>query len=518
MTLAQQFRALFAGMPNSYGTYNNINKQRDDGKRTGDPLTVRKPVTDELWEQHLNGTNGLGIVPIREDSTVMFGAIDIDVYSDLNHGKLAALMAQQDLPLVPCKTKSGGMHAYLFCVEPTPAVKMQERLRDIAARLGFGNSEIFPKQTKTTERDGGSWINMPYFGGDDTTRYAVKPNGDRYTVEEFLRVANALKAKPEFFDEGQQQQKQKKESKQQSALPDGPPCLQHLIELGFPVGTRNDGLRALGTYFRKARPGDWDECIEAANQKFFAEPLPSDEVQQLISSLKRKEYQYSCSKHPLVAHCNSVVCRTRKYGVGGGASSFPILGQLRKLLTVPPCWFLDVQTTNGEVIPLELTTDDLQDPGAFQRHCIDKLDIMPQMPSRVVWQQTIHQLLQNVDRMEPPPQDASTEGMFTDLLEQFCTGRAQAQNRDEILLGKPYTEDGRTYFRTADLMTFLTRKQFKEYKVQALAKILKVHMGAQHEQWRIGHRVVNVWSIPAFERQNEQLPVADAIDKEKTPF
>src|SRR5262249_12295142 len=147
--LAQRFHALFAGMERAHGTYGKLTEQRpEDGKLKGEAVTKREPVTDELWEAHLAGQHGIGIIPIREDSTCVFGAIDIDVYADLDHGRIAATVARQGLPLIVCRSKSGGCHLYLFASTPVPAGKMQDRLRDLAASLGHGQAEIFPKQSK----------------------------------------------------------------------------------------------------------------------------------------------------------------------------------------------------------------------------------------------------------------------------------------------------------------------------------------------------------------------------------
>lgn len=534
--LAKRFHSLFAGLETGHGFYNNIGApDEDSGKRLGDRGTKREPVTDDLWKLHLEGKQGLGIVPLRTDGACLFGAVDVDVYDNLDPAQIADKLVTLGLPLIPCRSKSGGVHIYLFCAEPIPAAKVQEKLRDVAARLGYGNSEIFPKQTRLTEKDLGSWLNMPYFGGDETTRYAVQPNGDPYLMEAFLKAADAAKVGPDFFEGKTAKGGSEKEppSKGKQALPDGPPCLQHLIDLGFPEGTRNLGLFNLGAYYRKARPSDWKQCIEDANQKLFNIALPSDEVRTITGSLDRgKEYHYGCSKQPLAPHCNAVVCRTRKYGISGGGAAFPVLGQLRKLLTQPPCWFLDVTDRQGEVVPLEMSTDDLQDPNAFQRMCIERLDLMPQMPQKVVWQQTINLLLENVQHLDPPPADASTEGMFWDLLEQFCTGRTQAQSKEEILLGKPWTNEGRTYFRTSDLLKFLTRQQFKEYKITQIAKVLKMRKDPSdsrlplekqrdlctHEGSRIGSKFVNLWSVPEFARRDESLAVADLIDKDEGGF
>src|SRR5580698_5873276 len=95
-----RFAALFAGNTRTYGTYNQIDKERGDGKLLGKPSTVFKTVTEELYAQHLAGTNGLGIVPIRDDNSCVFGAIDIDVYADLNHSDIARGLKEMALPLV----------------------------------------------------------------------------------------------------------------------------------------------------------------------------------------------------------------------------------------------------------------------------------------------------------------------------------------------------------------------------------------------------------------------------------
>ena len=47
-------------------------------------------------------------------------------------------------------------------------------------------------------------------------------------------------------------------------------------------------------------------------------------------------------------------------------------------------------------------------------------------------------------------------------LEDFCTGFAQAQTRDEMILGKPWTDNNRTYFRSADFQKFLQARLLRE--------------------------------------------------------
>ena len=195
-SLAPRFHMLFAGLERAHGVCIPIDGTREDGKREATSFTKREPVTEDLWVKHLAGEQGLGIIVIREDSTVTFGAIDVDVYADLNHGGIAAEAARLELPIVPCRSKSGGVHLYMFST-PVPAPLMQAKLREVATLLGFGKVEIFPKQEKSG--DLGSWINMPYFNGDATTRYAIKANGDPMAMAEFLSHAENLRVGPESF-------------------------------------------------------------------------------------------------------------------------------------------------------------------------------------------------------------------------------------------------------------------------------------------------------------------------------
>ena len=54
------------------------------------------------------------------------------------------------------------------------AVDMVNKLNEYAAHLGYGGAEIFPKQiSRANDRDRGTWINLCYWDGDNTERYAI---------------------------------------------------------------------------------------------------------------------------------------------------------------------------------------------------------------------------------------------------------------------------------------------------------------------------------------------------------
>lgn len=484
-TDAERLHAIFHGLERAHGVYEvSVTVAQAGAKQAGRAHTVREPVSLSLWEQHLAGTKGLGIIPINDESCCKFGAIDIDQYS-LNIGNFLSKLKESGYKLVPCRSKSGGIHLYLFSVDWIPATLIQTKLKEIAAALGYGTAEIFPKQTEILAERGdvGQWINMPYFAGDNATRYALDADGNALSLVAFLdHVENNRLTLKEV---------QSIEIKLSEDLPDGPPCLQHLIKAGFPSGTRNDGLFNLGVYARKAFPDEWEKKVEEYNHKYMHPPLSSTEVQSVIKSLKRKEYAYCCSKPPINPHCNSGQCRLRKHGIGA-ATGMPVLSTLTKLNTNPPTWFIDVESGGR----LELATDDLQNQTRFQKRCMDCLNIMPPVVNKIAWQSMVQQLLAQVNVVDVPI-DASPKGQLTEMLEKFCTGRAQAKAQDEMLLGKPWTNEARTYFRMQDLMSFLDRHKFYDFKIHQVASHLK-QFGAQHHFFNLKGKGLNCWSVPAF--------------------
>ena len=502
----KDFMDLFHGLDRAHGTY-AVDNSRADGKMTGKAATFAKPVTEELWIAHLEGKRSLGIIPINDDSKCRFGAIDIDVYKGLNIHTLAKKVKSLDLPLVAIRSKSGGCHLYLFTNEWVSAGLLQSKLRELAAGLGYGTCEIFPKQTQllVDRGDIGQWINMPYFGGDGTNRYAIDASGKKLSAKEFITFARATRVDIGDLESAHIDVNE--------ILEDGPPCLQFLASQGIPEGNRNDGLYNFGVYLKKAFPDIWEMKLEEWNHKFFKPQLSSTEVQGVIKSLRRKEYQYTCSKPPIVAHCNSALCRLRKFGIGG-TGSLPVMHSLTKYASTPPLWFIDVEGSGR----MELTTEDLQNQTKFQKRCMEALNVMPMPLNKVAWTQIINHLLENVTIIVAPA-DASPVGQLMEMVERFCTGRAQAKVKEEILLGKPFLdpEKGRHYFRLSDLMSYLERHRYREFKVHQITAIIKNH-GADHHFFNLKGKGINCWSLSSFDTPNESFDIPKEIKDDRPEF
>ena len=124
------------------------------------------------------------------------GVIDVDVYG-VSYSDTLKLIEKEKLPLIACRSKSGGLHLFMFMADPVEAELLQTRLKEIAVALGFGESEIFPKQKHIDlgRGDLGSWLNMPYFRGDETDRYAFRDQSGiaAMTLEEFVEAAERVR-------------------------------------------------------------------------------------------------------------------------------------------------------------------------------------------------------------------------------------------------------------------------------------------------------------------------------------
>ena len=131
-----KFKSIFSGLEIAYGQY-QPGERGDGGKQKGKAFIVRGQVTDELWSNHLKGEGAaLGIIPITENNDCRWGCIDIDEYN-LDHLGLIQSIRKLNLPLIVCRSKSGGAHVFLFTKENIPASLMQTKLRQMAIILGY---------------------------------------------------------------------------------------------------------------------------------------------------------------------------------------------------------------------------------------------------------------------------------------------------------------------------------------------------------------------------------------------
>lgn len=528
---AHRMMVLFAGSETQSGTHGmpdlDPNGLKWSIKKTA--RTLKKSVTQGMWQEHIDGKRPLGVVPIKADSTCSWGSIDIDQY-DVDLVEIVERVEKAKLPLVPCRSKSGGLHLFLFFCEPIDAAAVQAVLMDLAASLGFAGSEIFPKQTKIlAERgDQGNWMVMPYFGGDFEGRLkmqrGIKRTGNEMTIGEFLSTAEKRRVTREQLVELGQASKgnaaaavtaRPKKSgvavatngaRPKAPYGDGPPCLQHLATSGFPEGGRNNALFHIGVYLKKAHPTDWQQHLEVDNQTHMKPPLPADEVDAVKKSLQKKDYEYKCKDQPMAAHCNSMACRTRKHGVGIGGSYPEILG-IDKLETDPPLWFVNVP---GGRIPMQ--TNELQNYMKFHAMCMASTNICYKLIPQPLWFSIVGEAMQTVTLIAAP-EDIGTAGIFLEMLETFLTNRMRGKTKEDLLRGAPWEDDvsGKHYFKMDALVSFLQREGIRDVQRPMLWHRIR-ELGGDTTDMQIKGKHRQVWFVPG-----EVIGAAPVLDAPEMP-
>ena len=491
--------ALFQGYQKAFGVFYPSGKiEPRTNKVLGRAATERGTPTAQRFEGHLLGQTGLGIVMLREDDTCHFGAIDYDV-PEMDHAAFAQKLTAAGLPLVLCRSKSGGGHFYLFSEAPLPAIAMVKRLQLYAATLNITTSpngqrtEIFPKQiTRVLEQDIGNWINLPYWSA------LAEPGTDRPAFD--------AEGKALDFTAGLAFMESRKLSSVSApvALPvvtgslfeDGPPCLQALeAQGGFPQGSRNNGIFNVAVYLRKRYGDEWENQLYVCNTKLANLP-PQELNKTVISSNKKKSFSYLCSQPPISSVCQREECLRRRYGVKSGAPGQGVhsLGGVTKL--VPdnefdaPLWRIEINGT-----AMLLSHDELINRDAFNRAALARLNLMPVTKKKSDWEEEVEDLAQSAD-VQVLVEGSTPYSALWLLTLEFLTQTAVSLTREELLeSGKPYYEGGKVWFTLNTLHRFIEERGKKV--LDKFTELLKSR-GAEVETWNPegGGSPRSVWSFP----------------------
>ena len=486
-----RFRALFRGLRRAHGEFTPL----PDGRKRA--KTIHAPPTETAWTRHLDGQPpGIGIVPITDDGTCYWGALDVDDYT-VDHQALAADIAQRDLPLLLCRSNSGGAHLFCFFVEPVRATHLVRRLRQWCRVLRLANPdgralEIFPKQTKLVGSSTGNWINLPYYGD---TRQCVTASGEILSLPAFIDAAETgaltqaqLEAKAPTYDVDDYRLFDEQ----------GPPCLARMLKLGEGLGTgnRNSALFNVGVYFRIRWPDDWEPRLATFNREAIKPPLDDDEVRTVTRSLRRRNYVYRCNDQPIASFCQRSKCKKRRWGIGyfnerDIDADMPDLGRLTKFETDPPYYTLEVEGTEVRLPGIR----DLRSVTRLGDHVCEQTNRQLPLLRQVHWHRLLDDLLADL-LIVKPPRDAGARGQLMALVHEFLLLRRLSESREDLLLGKPYQEEDRIYFRSRDLLEFLERRRFRLITRPAdIWSVLRTHK-ADSATFNVKEQVVDCWWLP----------------------
>ena len=492
------FKEIFKGLERAHGCTKVSGPTENGVKVKGQSFVVRQPVTDDLWRMHLQGSQSLGIIPINEENQCVWGCVDIDSYAGFDHKKLIDKIKNYNLPLVVCRSKSGGAHVFLFTTESVSAERMRDKLTEIKTLLGYGGSEVFPKQIQLKSQDDtGNFLNLPYFNGDDTTRYAFKDDGTAANLEEFYGIYNNKK---------QLHVGSIKVQRPQSEFSDGPPCIELMAINKIPEnGGRNNAMFHFGVYAKKKWPAEWKTKLTMFNADATTVPLTENELDIVKRQHEKKDWGYKCNDVPMCNLCDKKLCRERKYGIGEEIV-FPALTDLQKIKLEKPYYYLNV---DGERLHLE-NVKFLKQQSLFQEACMEQLDFKPPTVKPKDWDMIINPLMKNHEPVEAP-EGVTTADQLTNHLEEFCLNRHIGSDVTDLKKGGVWTNGGYHHFVFSMFYSkFLVRQRW-DINYQRTAQMLKDHCSCDDKK-RVGKERISVFTVKQFDKKKD-----DYVQKELKP-
>ncbi|PHR58730.1 MAG: hypothetical protein COA47_10005 [Robiginitomaculum sp.] len=496
--ILNKFIDLYTGLQRAHGTY-TVGEKSANGKVGGKARTVQEETTREKYKNHLSGTHGIGIVPIREDNSCSFGVIDIDEYNGtINHAQLEKQCQELNLPIVVCCSKSGGAHCYLFLTEPIPAGDMLDTMSTIATLIGHPGVEIFPKQRSlASDQDTGNWINIPYFDWEFPTRHAFV-NGEPADLEQFIVHAENMRVTPAEFHALELT------PEVDDLLEGAPPCLIALSQQTVSEGGRNNSLYNFGVYCKQRWPDDWESKIGDFNSRFIEPSLLPAEVLNISKSLRKKDYFYGCDGPPIKQFCNKTVCKKQKYGIGGETfDSLPPLipDSIQKIDTTPPIWIIGV-----EGIRIECSSTQLLKQEHYQVLLMDKLNKIHGNIKPDKWRKIIAGLMSDVEVM-PAPMELTETGKLGHHLEEYLQNRPKARIIDGMDRGQIWVENHKAHFLLNKFAEFLETKRQAMPPEKLWSTLSK--MGAEQKTLTIGDLEKGVCLVDEKFARTIELEVVD---------
>lgn len=476
----QEFKDIFSGSQSSYGkfVYGDTKKGL---KVEGRASTVKQTlVTFDEYKKHLKGEQGLGIVPINEENKVKFAVIDVDIYDrDLLY--FVNAIERYNFPLLPFKSKSGGLHIYLFLNTPESAKEVIKIMKQLAFLLTIDllvkqvenrTVEIFPKQAVVQAGQSGSWINLPYHNVGDTCKNFAIFGGKNLSVQDALfkirEKSTSLQGVKDFIE----------------GLPfsDAPPCLQRVLIVGDTTAHsgRNNFLFSCGVYLKKKDEQYFEDELRNVN-KSIVSPIDDQELDiTVINSLKKKDYMYKCSESPLCDYCDKSVCRKRDFGVGVSEGYFSTveLGKLTQWRTEQPYYEWQLKL-HGQDKFKTLRFNDEMDIIRQDKFLILVMRDLHELPVKIKqaeWHKVVNSSLKEIEVIKVnDSDDTSPKRLLKDEIYEFLSARTQAQNKEQILLKRAFvTKDDYYLFRPRDMANYIwVVKRFPHFSSGELHGILR---------------------------------------------
>ena len=428
--------------------------------------------------------------------------------SYFDHKELIKKIRDYKFPLLVCRSKSGGAHVFLFTDKFVPAALFRNKLKDMAAKLGYANAEIFPKQNKVDMNKGGtgSFLNLPYHNALLSVRYGIKDDGSAMDLYQFFEAHDKVKLTEDQLSKLSIQE----EKVVDNLLKGAPPCLVTIAKQGIPNGQRNNALYNFGVYCKKRFPDTWDRELFKYNDAYCEPPLDKKEVDTLIKSIDGKEYNYKCKDEPIASYCNSKKCVMQEYGVGDGVPETEIK-EIQKYDSDPPLYYV---TIGDEQVEVE--SQDLHEPDRFSLKCLEQINQAMPPVGKLIWRKAINKLLKNTIPIEAP-ESTKVDVQLRELLVDY-TMKIPGKEWADILRGLSFTEDEVSYFKYKDFWKYIVRTKLwdtKKYTKAKTARMLETLFGAEEIPGKINNKSVRYIAV---KQQEVNKPIARKTKMKEPPF
>jgi hypothetical protein len=491
---------LFISRENVIGQTTIPTQEIVEGQKVkGDCKTLAEYATPNHWLDHLQGRIGLGLSPILSNNKCRWAALDIDDYKNLDIVSISE--TYRSLPIFFCRTKSGGIHLYVFFKRQFPAKEVKLFLDELSYLLKFHTKEIFPKQERLAKDASANWINLPYFNANSengTNRYCVY-NGIKLTLEQFIEKIEA-----NLIDNFEEDLLKK------FTLAGAPPCLLKMYADGVVRGYRDAFIFNVGVFLKQKYKTDWEERLKKCNQEYLSDPLPDKEVENnIIKQISKKDVFYKC-KSDLESWCDKKACQSKRFGLTIENSPDALLGAIRKVKTQPPIWEIVIsegeEENNTKEKVIKLSTSQLRSYDDICNLYLEETNILLPTIKKATWETLLRDKLKSGVTEIEAPEDATEDNTLRNLIKQFCIKKSIARNIDDTSRELVFKSDGYNLFTNFALTNFLKSKQYN-IKAPVLWDKVRDMGGKQHRK-----NNARLWALPLFEEQSNIIETRKEVD------
>jgi len=488
------FTTIFEGRKDCLGLYFLEGSPEPGKKWEGKAISYpnsRHPdrmLTEDDYVNHFNGLAALGVVPVKLDGTCKWFVIDVDDYK-IDHLALSKKIFTHNIPLVHCRSKSGGAHLYGLVNEFVKASDVILLAKKWCETLGFDpkRTEIFPKQTKFDNAEAkGNWVIIPYFAGEKAVDFAIDDNGKKVDFVDFAKFAEArIITKDEFYHA--LKHGNIKTLSQDEIWEQSPPCINEMRAQKVKEGDgRNNAASHLSWYYRSVdeffETTDWKDKLDQFNQAYFDPPLSYTELNQVIKNHSTGKYKARCEVNPMANFCDKPQCIKRKFGIKQQSDifgNFQITSITKIDLGDDPIWRVYV---NGQAVTMD--TETLMTPRKFRQTVLARLNILIPPLKQPQHDEILAPIISDalvIEEAELVSSFGKVDSCFRQWISQTIE---KSHNQEKLLDGLPWFNDkeSQIWFRLHDFVLEYRRVYKEQIEDKEIYVVLKAaNYGTWHQ-------------------------------------